>query len=613
MNSTSRVRASISGHQISSLFKSLAGKIPPAFWGLRECLHEDVADQICRWYADGQNSSDTFELTDKSLQEMLARIQLLASGLKDDSATIELAEAIEALAITHILAAAEKLVPHADDQFEIDLGKNELKQLSAAALRCDSIVELQTKSIGLEIGLLLACVQSEAKGVLQSGWLEKFESIIDSNLDSDGWPDSRLLQQIGALAGCWSRISAMFKTVDLELDGGIQIQLEWLTRQCLRLMQSDGSLCFAEAKPSFADDQSSGLAYDFDDAFWRSIASLSSDPDDAVIFQMLMSRRGEKNVKTKKDISKNGRKSGLTPLMANELVAPYNVSEWAGSFLLRGTWSLKSPRVAVDFSYRDGQMAGDEQSAEQCFAQISQASPLIHGQTLPEILIDDQVVRLTASFDVVCERHDEDVDYIEIQAELSNGGRLNRQWLLARTDEFLLVADTVIPAPASKIEYRCRWPLAAGITTLEESETREVYLQTACESPKIKALVLPIALPEWKAERFPGKLIAELDSIVLEQQIVGDALYAPLVFDLNPGRSIKKRTWRKLTVGQDRQIVADDQAMAFRFQLSKRQWFFYRALASMGNRTFLGQNVNSEFVFNRLHKSGKVSSLFEVE
>ena len=496
---------------------------------------------------------------------------------------------------------------------EPTFGKNELKQLSAAALRCDSIVELQTKSIGLEIGLLLACIQSEAKDVLQLGWLEKFESIIDSNLDSDGWPDSRLLQQIGALAGCWSRISAMFKTVDLELDGGIQIQLEWLTRQCLRLMQSDGSLCFAEVKPNFADDQSSGLAYGFDDAYWRSIASLSSDPDDAIIFQMLMSRRGEKNVKTKKDTSKNGRKSGLTPLMANELVAPYNVSEWAGSFLLRGTWSLKSPRVAVDFSYRDGQMAGDEQSAEQCFAQISQASPLIHGQTLPEILIDDQVVRLTASFDVVCERHDEDVDYIEIQAELSNGGRLNRQWLLARTDEFLLVADTVIPAPASKIEYRCRWPLAAGITTLEESETREVYLQTAGESPKIKALVLPIALPEWKAERFPGKLIAELDSIVLEQQIVGDALYAPLVFDLNPGRSIKKRTWRKLTVGQDRQIVADDQAMAFRFQLSKRQWFFYRALASMGNRTFLGQNVNSEFVFNRLHKSGKVSSLFEVE
>ena len=148
---------------------------------------------------------------------------------------------------------------------------------------------------------------------------------------------------------------------------------------------------------------------------------------------------------------------------------------------------------------------------------------------------------------------------------------------------------------------------------MKESETREVYLQTAGKPQKIKALVLPLALPEWKADRSHGNLIAETDAVVLEQQVVGDALYAPLVFDLNPGRSLKKRTWRKLTVAQDRQIVADDQAMAFRFQLNKRQWFFYRALASMSNRTFLGENVTSEFVFNRLHKSGKVTSLLEVE
>ena len=154
------------------------------------------------------------------------------------------------------------------------------------------------------------------------------------------------------------------------------------------------------------------------------------------------------------------------------------------------------------------------------------------------------------------------------------------------------------------------------MTTLPESETREVYLQTTGSSnqpQKIMALALPLALPEWKAEKSSGQLIAEADALVLEQRIDGNALYAPLLFDLSPKRSLKKRTWRKLTVAQDRQIVADDQAMAFRFQLNKRQWFFYRALASLGNRTFMGENVNSEFAFNRLHKSGKVSSLFEVE
>jgi len=570
------VHVSISSNQIIGLFKSSAGKIPPAFWGLGGCLPEDTADRICRWYANGNDTRDTFKLTDANLKEIVTRVKHLAADLKNDSATIELAVAVEALAITHILAAAGKLAPQAEGQVTAAVGDKELTQLSAAALRCDSIVELQTKSIGLEIGMILACLQNDVRNVAQLGWLEKFESIIDSNLDSDGWPDSRLLQQIGALAGCWSRISTLFRSMDLDLDGGVQIQLEWLARQCLRLMQADGSLCFA----------ANGHEDSFDDAYWRCVASLSADPDDAVIFQMLMSRRSDKTGKNKKDASGSRRKSKLTPLMANELVVPYNVSEWAGSFLLRGTWSPKSPRVAVDFSYRDGQ------AAEQCFAQISRTITLIHGQTLPEIIIDDQAVRLTSSFEVVCERHDEDVDYIELQADLSNGGRLNRQWLLARTEEFLLVTDTLLPAQRSRIEYRCRWPLASGMTTLKESETREVYLQSSGDSPKIEALVLPLALPEWKAEKFPGKLVAEADAVVLEQQIVGDALYAPLVFE---------------------QIVADDQAMAFRFQLSKRQWFFYRALGSMGNRTFLGENVTSEFVFNRLHKSGKVSSLFEVE
>ena len=575
--------------------------MPPAFWGLGDSLPEDMVERIYRWYAVGHDLNESFELKDEDLNEIVLRVKELAADLGDDSATIELPTAIETLAITHILAAAGELTPQADPLIA-DLCEKELKQLSAAASRCDSIVELQTKSIGLEIGLVLVCFQSDSRTVLQTGWLEEFESIIDSNLDSDGWPDSRLLPQIGALAGCWARISTMFKSLELDLDGGIQIQLEWLARQCLRLMQADGSLCFGAGKHD-----------SFDDAFWRCVASLSADPDDAVIFQMLMSRRDEQNGKTGRGDSKKSRKSRLTPLMANELVAPYNVSEWAASFLLRGTWSPKSPKVSVDFSYRNEHVAGDGQLSEQCFTQISRAVSLIHGQTLPEMIVDDQAVQLSGSFEVVCERHDDDVDYIEIQAELSNGGRLNRQWLLTRTEQFLLVADTVLPATSSKIEYRCRWPLATGVTTLEESETREVYLQTLGDKPTIEALVLPLSLPEWKAEKFPGKLVAEADAVTLEQQVVGAALYAPLVFDLNPRRSIKKRTWRKLTVGQDRQILADDQAMAFRFQLSKRQWFFYRALASMGNRTFLGENVNSEFAFNRLHKSGKVSSLFEVE
>ena len=607
MKATDDVSTSIFSSQLRTLFKLSTGKIPSAFWGLAGCLSKDRRQCIDRWHADGNQSSDLFKLPDATLKQMATRVTGLAAKLTANSATITLADAVEALAISHILAATGQLGEQAN-QSAMGLCEQELKKLATAALHCDSICELQTKSIGLEIDLVLACAKSDVRVVLNTDLLETFESIISSNLDADGWPDSRLLHQVGALAGCWSRIAALFQLLGLELDGNVQIQLEWLARQCLRLMQADGSLCFATASERGIVDSAGDQAQSFDEVYWRSVMSLSADPDDAVICQMLLSNLGTKN-----DDSKQGKTSKLTPAMANELVEPYNVSEWAGSFLLRGTWSSKSPRVAVDFSGRNLEMADDASAVEQCFVQISRTGSLVHGQTLPEIIVNDQAVSLAGSFEVTCERHDEDVDYIEIQADLSEGGVLSRQWLLSRTEEFLLVADCVLPTPASKIEYRCRWPLAPGMTTMEESETREVYLQTAGDKQKIKALVLPLALPEWKLTKFPGRLIAESDAIVLEQQTVGDALYAPLVFDLNPRRSLKKRTWRKLTVAQERQVVADDLAMAFRFQLNKRQWFFYRALASLGNRTFLGENVNSEFAFNRLHKSGKVSSLFEVE
>ena len=407
MKATVRVQTSILSQEMNLLFKSSSGKIPPVLWGLAGCFTKDQSQRIGQWYAN------------ENLQTVPNRLQTLVENLTDDSAAIELADAVEALAIGYLGPNGES-------------SEQALEKLSAAALRSDSICELLTKSIGLELGVVLAFGRNDSKSILQTGLMDAFESIIDSNLDTDGWPAARLLSQIGALAGCWSRIVTMLKKLELELDGGVQIQLEWLTRQCLRLMRPDGSL-------SFTSDIGGDAVVSFDQAYWQSVMSMSADPDDAVIFQMLM------------DAGNSKKKSKLTPLMASELVDSFNVSEWADSFLLRSTWRPKSPRVAVDFSYRDSQAAG-EPVAEQCFMQISRSMSLIHGQTLPEIIVDGQTLQLTSGFEVVCERHDKDVDYVEIEAELSNGGSLNHQWLLSRSEEFLLVADYVLSASALKIE-----------------------------------------------------------------------------------------------------------------------------------------------------------------
>jgi hypothetical protein len=233
---------------------------------------------------------------------------------------------------------------------------------------------------------------------------------------------------------------------------------------------------------------------------------------------------------------------------------------------------------------------------------------LIQGDAMPTILING-VSRTSADcFEVVCQEQEDEVDYLELEMQLEGQVKLTRQILLSREEEFLLVADAVVPGQSSTIEYHCDWPLAPGIEGLHESETREIYLR----NNKIQSLVLPLALPEWKTGRADGKLVFQDGQLHHALSAVGRGLYAPLFFDLSPKRSQAKRTWRQLTVGEKLQPVSRDDACAYRVQLNQQQWVFYREIASRGNRTFLGVNFGGEFLFSRLEKNGSVTPQIEI-
>ena len=87
----------------------------------------------------------------------------------------------------------------------------------------------------------------------------------------------------------------------------------------------------------------------------------------------------------------------------------------------------------------------------------------------------------------------------------------------------------------------------------------------------------------------------------------------PIVFDLNPERSTKPRTWRQLTVAQQMQTVGNDIAVAYRVQIGSKQWLFYRSILEKRNRTFLGQNFANEFFVGTISLDGTVQSILEVE
>lgn len=318
---------------------------------------------------------------------------------------------------------------------------------------------------------------------------------------------------------------------------------------------------------------------------------LSTDVDDEKILKL---RRADPKA-TKKTKAEN-RKSKPKKHGSKKLPAVGCISDWGESGILRSHWGLDSPLVGFDFSSNSMRLS------------IARSEQLIAGIAMPEVSINSVAVVADREFEVVCEQSDKDVEYVELETDLGEGVVFNRQMLLSRDEEFLLIADIVVPSERSRIDYRCRYSLAPGIVGMQETENREVYLRTSA----IQSLVLPLALPEWKVDRCDDRLEFDDSSLSLVQSAQGRGLYAPLFFDLNPNRSRRKRTWRQLTVGENLKAVPGDVACAYRVQLDEQQWCFYRAITEQGNRTFLGENVIDEFVFNRFKKDGTVKSLLRI-
>ncbi len=448
--------------------------------------------------------------------------------------------------------------------------------------------QLIIKSLGIELGITLCYLRNDAAAVDDDYLGEEFESLIEASLDGDGFPNGDQLPEFGFVAASWVRSFHLLRGLGLEFESQTALQFEWLVAQCLRLSRHDGRLSFSTKPESKSNSE----------AFWKSLAAVSEDADDKKLFAASIAVKGRPKSAAQQAIAK-----------ADRISLPSNFSEWGRGAVLRSSWSPKSPKVAVNFASVDGQ--------PRCDLEIGRSKELIGGRTLPTWRVDEQIVELAAEMEIVCETADEDLDYLELQSSTGQG-RFNRQLLLSRNEQFLLVCDSLILEQPGKIHYHCDWPLANAVEPMAESETREIYLNSVKSKSgrkKIQSLVLPLSLPEWKAQPFDGKLTFDSQQLSIWQQRTGQAMLIPIVFDLDPARSRRKRTWRQLTVAQDRNPVPDDQAMAFRFQLGQQQWFFYRALASTGNRTYLGENTIAEFVFNRFekHGTGQVTQLIEID
>lgn len=391
--------------------------------------------------------------------------------------------------------------------------------------------------------------------------------------DGEGLLNARQLARAYELLACWTRCSRMASAAGWKcFDAAARAQYEWTVHQALRLTRADGTLVLSR-----------GLSGDWCSDLWTAALAETGDKVDGLIAQLLLPNG-------------NGQVSARR---YKRLPEPCAYSEWAEVCVMRASWSRKSPQFSCVFADRKMEV------------ELSTGGRvLLSGAADPSLRVDGQLLTPQSEWTELCWFTDEDVDYLELELEYQSGWMVQRQMLLARSDEFLLLADAVIGPAAAVIDLEQSWLLADDITFAAEEATHEGYLKNS----RPLGLVLPLALPEWKTDSSHGSLTAHDQRLTLRAQgTMRQRLYAPLFIDLAARRRGAKRTWRQLTVAEKLQIQSPDVAVGYRVQVGSNQWMVYRSLAPRGNRTLLGQNLSQEFVVGRFDMDGCLQELIEVE
>lgn len=407
------------------------------------------------------------------------------------------------------------------------------------------------------------------------GW-HAFARGLEQLLDVEGLPRCRHLPLVRPLLACWTRCLAMAGALvdppSSDEFAQVRAQLARFTLQAIRLTRRDGS---------------------------QALSADSSLGADHVLFDAAVGLTGDEDAKNCLAVSHKARRTkGSRPVKCPPLEASAH-SEWSEIAVMRPTWSASSPRLTVAYG-------GPEVQAE-----LELAGELLwSGEWNAKVCANGAPLEPDGDWEEVCWLTNDAVDYLEIERALTNDVRIQRQFLLARNDLFLLAADVVLCEQLCDLDYVSRLALGADASFQPEPDTRDGML---C-GKRGRARVLPLAIPEWRRDLRGGSLSEESRALKLQQTSRGVlTLYAPLFVDLDPRRRSRPVTWRQLTVAEDRVAQPADEAVGYRIQIGKEQWIVYRSLADVGNRTLMGHNLVSQFLTARFSRTGEVEAIVEVE
>lgn len=555
------------------LGKLLPGKTHPLTWA----LPADYASST----SVAAGSSDDAELI--PADEDLIRQWLDCSqseGGPGEEESSRLAYALEALALCHALPRL------AESEEWWDL----LQRLISITIDASALTPIEdgilSQLAGGELALTLAYLFPEinvcrklarqARAVLSVGLVDL--------LDGQGMPHVQELTTLRPLLASWTRCRAMGSTMKKGcFNAAAEDQYQWLIRQSLRLARADGTQVFSQQCQEMPAD-----AADLETRRCRDLLTamlLFGDEDDRNIAGTALPKWFKK------------------PATDTLPDAAYH-SEWSSSAVLRPNWSAGDPRLTALYDGR-----GDIDVELSCGKNV-----VFSGPWQWEVSVAGKTLEPLSDWEEICWVSDADADYLELELALSENVILQRHMLVARQDGFMLMADSILCEEESdkppKIKYRATLPLATGIEFQPAEETHEALLAT---SQKNVVQVFPLAFPEWREADAPGTMELTSDGLELTFSVKGNALFAPLFFDLDPRRFARRLTWRQLTIAESLEIQPADVAVGYRIQLGKEQWLIYRSLAQQANRTLLGHNLSTEMLVARFDPTGEVEALVEIE
>lgn len=280
-------------------------------------------------------------------------------------------------------------------------------------------------------------------------------------------------------------------------------------------------------------------------------------------------------------------------------VMPSNQSDWARLVLLRSDWTAAAASVAV----------AHHQPLPELDVSLH-GQPVLHGPWGLELQLGDAAVELADEWACVCWESDPDADYAELQMTGPGRLRVERQLLLSRKDQFLLLSDVISGAPSGRMVFRSRLPFAPGVRGDGVTGRREFRLTT----PRTKVRVFPLALPEDVTLSTPHRCQIDDRALTLEQVADGRGLMAPLVFDWHPQRRNAEALWRRLTVTENGRVLPGDAAAAFRWKVGREQWLCYRGLKpAVVPRAVLGHHTANETLIGRFDATGDVDPILMIE